>query len=109
MSEPDLAAWMGGVTAEIDMVRRASSGLANGTQLSLQPIMCTSSRLSATEITRSTPASRRYGGVTPARLRPTTPARINAIETSLIVVTDSPSQSMPTAAVPAAPRPVHTA
>ncbi len=48
-------------------------------------------------------------GVTPDRLRPTTPARIRAIETSFTVETASPRKIMPTVAAPAAPIPVHTA
>jgi hypothetical protein len=53
--------------------------------------------------------SRRRQGVTPERLRPTTPARIRLIDTSLRVDTVSPRKAMPITAVPAAPMPVHTA
>jgi membrane-associated protein len=48
-------------------------------------------------------------GVTPERLRPVTPARISAIETSLVVETTSPRKIMPKLAAPAAPMPVQTA
>ena len=53
--------------------------------------------------------ARRRQGVTPERLRPTTPARIRLIDTSLRVDTVSPRKAMPITAVPAAPMPVHTA
>jgi len=45
----------------------------------------------------------------PARLRPTTPTRIRAIDVSLSVLTDSFRARIPTIAVPAAPMPVQTA
>ena len=48
-------------------------------------------------------------GVTPDRLSPITPDRISAMETSFTVETASPRKSMPAAAAPAAPIPVHTA
>ena len=60
-------------------------------------------------IRRGIPALAGAHGVTPDRLSPTTPARIRAIETSLIVETASPRKIMPTDAAPAAPIPVHTA
>src|SRR5689334_21494135 len=51
----------------------------------------------------------RYQGVTPERLRPTTPARTSLIDTSFTVDTVSPRKAMPITAVPAAPITVHTA
>src|ERR1700730_4764290 len=48
-------------------------------------------------------------GVTPDRLRPTTPDRISPIDTSFVADTTSPRNTMPTVAAPAAPIPVHTA
>jgi hypothetical protein len=50
-----------------------------------------------------------HQGVTPERLRPTTPARTKPIDTSFRVDTVSPRKAMPITAVPAAPIPVHTA
>ena len=61
---------------------------------------------------RSDPAAGGGGGhqgVTPERLRPTTPARTRAIDTSFMVDTVSPRKAMPITAVPAAPIPVQTA
>jgi len=48
-------------------------------------------------------------GVTPERFSPTMPARTSPIDTILRTDTDSPRTIMPTAAVPAAPIPVHSA
>src|SRR5262249_44873413 len=48
-------------------------------------------------------------GVTPDRFSPTMPARTSAIDTILRTDTDSLRKIMPTAAVPAAPMPVHNA
>src|SRR5580693_2854359 len=48
-------------------------------------------------------------GVTPDRLRPTTPDKIRPIDTSFVADTASPRNTMPTVAAPAAPIPVQTA
>ncbi|HUB37491.1 MAG TPA: trypsin-like peptidase domain-containing protein [Streptosporangiaceae bacterium] len=48
-------------------------------------------------------------GVTPERFSPMMPARTSPIDTILRTDTDSPRMIMPTAAVPAAPIPVHNA
>jgi putative serine protease PepD len=48
-------------------------------------------------------------GVTPERFSPMMPASTSPIETILMTDTDSPRAIMPTAAVPAAPIPVHRA
>jgi S1-C subfamily serine protease len=48
-------------------------------------------------------------GVTPERFSPMMPARTSPIDAILRMDTDSPSAIMPTAAVPAAPIPVHSA
>ena len=48
-------------------------------------------------------------GVTPERFSPMMPARTSPIDTILRTDTDSPRTIMPTAAVPAAPMPVHNA
>ena len=57
------------------------------------------------EAIRRIRALARHSGVTPDRLRPTTPARIKPIDTSFGVDTASPRKAMPTIAVPVAPIP----
>src|SRR5690625_3646882 len=49
------------------------------------------------------------GRVSPARLNPTRPVMIRAMETTLITDMCAPSHSMPIAAVVTAPTPAHTA
>src|SRR5260370_31473555 len=68
----------------------------------LRPLACWNAT------TAAAPGGHAYG-VTPDRLRPTTPDRISPIDTSFVADTTSPRNTRPTVAPPAAPAPAHPA
>ena len=98
-----------GISVLIELVRRIRSSRAQRQAAAPTPGTPVRSPPRRSLPRRPPAGAGRPQGVTPDRLRPTTPARTRPIETSLRVDTVSPRKAMPMTAVPAAPIPVQTA